>query len=479
MTFIADFADDALRLFEDTTRRAGSVFEPSLRIGVTGLNRAGKTVFITSLIANLLARGRMTRLSAEGEGRIEATMLRPQPSDDIPRFEYEDHLATMTGPNPAWPSSTRRISELRLSIRYQRKGLLSGLTESLTGPGVLHLDIVDYPGEWLLDLPLLKKSWTDWSTESIAACRRPERAPHAAAFLAWAQSVESTAPVSEAVAREGASLFATYLADARKAGLSAISPGRFLMPGDLEGTPALTFAPLPDPDGPSGSLARLMKDRYDAYRRVVIRPFFQNHFSKMDRQIVLIDALSAINAGPRAVTDLRQAMSDILDCFRHGEKSWLGPIFGRRVERLLFAATKSDHLHHTQHQNLGAITTALVRESMERASYKGAHVDAIALASLRATVEQDIKQNGETLHCVRGRDLATGEEVAVYPGTLPEDPSIIVNAANRGEGQEGWLSDDYDFMRFAPPLHNAKHGFGPPHLRLDMAAEFLFGDRLS
>ena len=31
--------------------------DPVVRIGVTGLSRAGKTVFITSLVANLLDRG--------------------------------------------------------------------------------------------------------------------------------------------------------------------------------------------------------------------------------------------------------------------------------------------------------------------------------------------------------------------------------------------------------------------------------------
>ena len=32
----------------------------------------------------------------------------------------------------------------------------------------LTLDIVDYPGEWLLDLPLLGKSYEQWSAESLA-----------------------------------------------------------------------------------------------------------------------------------------------------------------------------------------------------------------------------------------------------------------------------------------------------------------------
>ncbi len=42
-------------------------FEPVIRIGVTGLARAGKTVFITSLVANLLERGRMPGLVAASE----------------------------------------------------------------------------------------------------------------------------------------------------------------------------------------------------------------------------------------------------------------------------------------------------------------------------------------------------------------------------------------------------------------------------
>ena len=55
----------------------GSAFEPVIRLGVTGLSRAGKTVFITGLVANLLERGRMPQLRAAAEGRIEAVYLQP------------------------------------------------------------------------------------------------------------------------------------------------------------------------------------------------------------------------------------------------------------------------------------------------------------------------------------------------------------------------------------------------------------------
>ena len=78
-------------------------FEPLIRLGVTGLSRAGKTVFITSLVANLLERGRMPALRAAGQGRIEAAFLQPQPNDIVPRFDYETHLSAMTGEGAHWP----------------------------------------------------------------------------------------------------------------------------------------------------------------------------------------------------------------------------------------------------------------------------------------------------------------------------------------------------------------------------------------
>ena len=93
------------------------------------------------------------------------------------------------------------------------------------------------------------------------------------------------------------------------------------MPGDLEGSPALTFAPLDAKAGssfPRGSLWAMMERRYEAYKTHVVRPFFRDHFARLDRQIVLIDVLAALNGGQPAVADLERAMTEILDCFRAG-----------------------------------------------------------------------------------------------------------------------------------------------------------------
>jgi len=210
---------------------------------------------------------------------------------------------------------------------------------------------------------------------------------------------------------------------------------------------------------------------------VVVEPFFRNHFTRLDRQVVLVDALGAIHDGPRAVDDLRVAMAEILACFRPGRSSWLAPILGRRIDRILFAATKADHLHHRQHPRLAAIAEALLRDARDRAQFRGAQTAALSIASLRATVEQTVNRDGREIDIVRGRDARTGEEVALYPGNLPEDPAAILAPARQGSAD--WTDAAYRLTRFAPPRLSLAPGEGLPHIRLDRAAEFLIGDRLT
>jgi hypothetical protein len=450
-----------------------TLFDPVIRLGVTGLSRAGKTIFITSLVANLLDRSRMPLLRAAAEGRILAAWLQPHPDHRLPRFAYEDHLAALTSKTPHWPESTRSISVLRLSLRIRPTGLIAGLG----GQRTVHLDIVDYPGEWLLDLPLMSQSFTEWSAATLAAARAPARASQAEGWLAQLEACDPAARLDEAQATRLAEAFTGTLAASRAAGLSSMAPGRFLMPGDLEGSPALTFSPLPKPGkSPGDSLWRTFERRFESYKRVVVEPFFRDHFSRLDRQVVLVDTLGAINDGPRAVEDLRTALAEILTCFRPGERSWLAPILGRRIHRILFAATKADHLHHTQHARLAAITESLVRDARDRARFKGARTEAMAIASLRATVEQTLMRDGREVHAVRGRLMETGEEAALFPGTLPENPADILSPAR--SGAQDWSETAYRVARFAPPILDLRPGEAPPHIRLDRAAEYLIGDRL-
>jgi predicted YcjX-like family ATPase len=446
-------------------------FEPVIRLGVTGLARSGKTVFITSLVANLLDRGRMPGLVAAAEGRISAAYLQPQPDDTVPRFDYETHIGALTAKQPYWPDSTRAVSELRLSLRVRPKGLLAGLQ----GPRTVHIDIVDYPGEWLLDLALLDKTFSDWSREVLG---RIKDRPQASEYMALMSPVDGTAPLDEVQAKSLAASFTAYLQAARADGFYDCTPGRFLLPGDLEGSPVLTFAPLPDGGAkPRKSLIREMERRYEAYKSQVVKPFFRDHFARIDRQVVLVDALGAIHKGPQAVEDMRRAMADLLSAFRPGRNAFLTRLLmGKRVEKILFAATKADHLHHKQHQSLTAIMEALTREARDRARFAGAQTAAMSIAALRATVEETRQHDGQDLDLVRGTLLDSGKQAAFYPGALPQDPAHLLGPAR--DGAQKWLDEDYQVMSFAPAPLTLKPGDGPPHIRLDRAAEFLIGDML-
>ncbi|MCF3973071.1 YcjX family protein [Paracoccus salsus] len=442
--------------------------DPIIRLGVTGLSRAGKTVFITSLVANLMDRGRMHALRAAADGSLKAAWLQPQPDDTVPRFDFERHLSALTGPEPHWPDGTRHVSQLRLSLRMEPRGLFSGLR----GPQTVHLDIVDYPGEWLLDLRLMEKGFGEWSTEVLD---RIEQRPGAADYMAALASVGPGAAFDEPTAQTLARIYTEHLQASREAGFSDCTPGRFLIPGEMAGSPALTFAPLPA-SLREGRLHREFRRRFDAYKSRVIKPFFRDHFARIDRQVVLVDVLGAIHQGPPAVEDMRRAMADILTAFRPGRAGWLAQILGtRRVERILFAATKADHLHHIQHNRLTAILSATLREARDRADFSGARTEAMSIAALRATTEDMIRQDGDDLPAVRGR-LLDGRQAAFYPGELPADPALLLHPARAGADQ--WLDGDYAIMNFAPAAMTARPGDGPPHIRLDRAAEFLIGDRL-
>src|SRR5437879_2394644 len=118
LTRIQAIAEEA-RLAARAILEFGShLVHPSVRLGVTGLSGAGKTVFITALVHQLLHGGRLPVFEPQSGGRIARARLEPQPDDSVPRFDYEAHLRALTQER-RWPESTTRISELRLAIDYQ------------------------------------------------------------------------------------------------------------------------------------------------------------------------------------------------------------------------------------------------------------------------------------------------------------------------------------------------------------------------
>ena len=445
--------------------------EPVVRLGVTGLARAGKTVAITSMIQNLLNQGGMPLLSASGDGRVIGARLSEQPDLTLPRFAFEDHRDALLGDPARWPESTSSISQFRLSLRY-RSG--TWIKRAVSRESILHIDIVDYPGEWLLDLPLMDMDFQTWSAQVFATAEQEPRRTLAEEWLEANSGCDLNAPWDERTAQRLHQHYAEYLRQCRhtqRVKLSMLQPGRFLMPGDLAGSPALTFAPLSMKPGQAlkrGSIAAGMAKRFEDYKHLIVWRFFKEHFSRIDRQLILVDLLGAAEGGSIAINELQDAMISVLNAFKPGQNTWLSPLLhGKRVERILFAATKADHLPTSQHDELQRLLTSLLSQAQNRAAFAGARTSVMALSGLRATMPATATLDGQRVDCVSGIPMDSTSIEAVYPGKLPRD---LVDLKNLKPG-------DVEILAFKPP--QALEEIRPfPHINLDRALEELLGDLL-
>jgi predicted YcjX-like family ATPase len=468
--FLADWTQAGREAMDRLGGAARNLVEPELRLGVTGLRRSGKTVFLTAVVDNLLKAGRLPFLDAVSEGRYRAARLRPQPDLSVPRFAYEDHLAELHADPPRWPEATRGVGEVRLDLRFEPG---SALLRSVRSTSTLTLDLIDYPGEWLLDLGLLDQDFEGWSRATLDMAGKGPRAALAADWLAALAEADPAAPADEARARGLAGLYTRYLVACRdsSAHLSLLQPGRFLEPGEMAGAPVLTFCPLPPGGGRAsrGSLRAVFEERFEGYKRTVVRRFFAEHFARLDRQVVLIDLLGALNAGPAALDDMRAALDQTLAAFRHGRAGWLARILGGRIDRVLFAATKADHVASSQHGNLRALLSGFVAERARAIRFEGAGVETLALASVKCTETVMTEHEGRQLYCVQGIPKGRDRPTVLFPGELPDHPGRI------GPDDAG----RFNFLEFRPPPGLGRDGRGLPNVRLDAALQYLIGDRLA
>lgn len=447
-------------------------------LAVTGLSRAGKTVFITSLVHNLLSAlhnpNRMPLLKVVGEGRLIAARLEGAKAHLLPRFPYQDNIEAMATTPAGWPQATADISEIGVDIRFMPTGLVGDVLGRISGgAATLRLRIVDYPGEWLLDLPLLSQSYAEWSRAMLALWRRGVRAEAAREYLSFIADHPADEASSEAVAKQAHDLYRALLITGRdKHGLSYLQPGRFVCPGGLGDVPYLWFAPLDVAEGASpaaGTLGALMEERYEVYKREVVTKFYEDYFRNYGRQIVLVDVLGALLAGRDAFEDTRLATEAILESFRYGQHNILTKLLGSaRVERALFAATKADHIPDNQRDNMSALLRNMAALPVLEARGSDADIDVTTLASVASTVEgvQDIDGKREAV--VIGRPVGGAKQKKFFSDAIPIRPPR----------PDAWGTPFLEIPKFEPPLIDPAPVDGIPHINLDLALDYLMGDRL-
>ncbi|MBV2128064.1 YcjX family protein [Arsukibacterium indicum] len=438
-----------------------------IRLGVTGLSGAGKTAFITSLVHQLTQGDSPQNLpffSVVQQGRYLGGRLAAEQALTIPRFPFEHNLSFLQQDQPRWPPSTTGWSQLSLALRYKAS---EGLRSHLQSYSELELDIVDYPGEWLLDLPLLQLDYKQWCEFSWTLFAKPHRQAIAAEFERLLSDIDLT-DASESQLQTLTDEYKTVLQQfSATAGTYLNQPGRLLVPGELAGAPMLQLVPLlPRQLTQSSALLSKLTSHYQSYRDYVVKPFYKQHFSQLDRQVVLVDCLSALNAGAAATAELSQALQLIMQSFSYGPSSLLRRLFKPQISKVLFAASKADHVTPEQHQALTLLLQNLLRQPLKQTTYQLVKTEAMALAALRASQTGYIDQNGQKQVCLAGIDSATGNKISLFPGDVPADvPDTVVFASHK-----------FSYPAFLPLPKAASATL--PHIRMDHALQFLLGDKL-
>ena len=448
-----------------------------VRLAVTGLSRSGKSVFITSLVNQLLEASqqqhRLTRVTAVQQGRFLAAQEAPQPDGTVPTFRYDDYKDMLLDAQPQWPASTEDISQIRLHIRTKPSGFLD---RNLSDHQNLYLDIIDYPGEWLVDLTMLELDFDAWSQQIIEQSRQPQLYDLSASWRNYLEQQDCHARCKRQTVEHAHRLFRDYLLAAKTQGYNFLQPGRILLPGLLAGSPAVTFCPCPHPaqTPQTQSLYTQLADRFEMYKKEVIQPFYQQHFSKFDCQVVLVDLMYALQQGQAHFEDTATTLNALLASFRHGRSKILSRLFNPQIDRILCAVTKADQINQSHHQNLQKLLQSMLRPTIKKTEFEDLRYMILALASIKAT--ETIHEDGHhetTKDYIRGRlsqddPSAPAKELHYPPGSVPDQ---IPSATS-------WQNNPFLFYSFHPPVLQLKAGQSFPHINMDKAIEFLLGDRL-
>ena len=434
-----------------------------LRIGVTGLARSGKTVLLTALAATLLAPSPLS-------GRIRRARLAPSGASSLPRFDHLRHLAALAADPPRWPERTDAVSLLALDLEL---GDPTG--RDLLPPRHLRLELLDYPGEWLLDLPLIGQSFETWSASVLTRLEQPSLAPLSRDFLAFTRGLPAAASADEALAEAGHRLYRTLLGRLRdELGLSMLQPGRFLMPAPGASPPWERFFPTVG----NGALAGLLRQRYGAYVASVQSGLVSPLFGDMDRLVVLADLLGALHTGPEAFADAGASLTAAATALRW-RGSWLDAVGSlaqlrlppRVIRRVAFAATKADHVAERQRGNLAGLMARMTGQSADGGTALVTHTAstaAFAIAAARCTEDFVWTLEGHPVSAVRGRVLGDRQLTRSYPGEVPDQPPDA----------SFWAHPFLTLPAFEPVRLLEGGRLGVPNIGLDALLGFLLEDVL-
>lgn len=316
-----------------------------IRLGVTGLSKSGKTTFITSLIYHLMRDATLT------------VSIEPDFPQGGKKFPYEENINRLKQSVPEWVKSTDEENEICLKIN--------------DGKSDTYLEIVDYPGEWLLDLPLMEKSFSDWSkTVKDYLSDIEENMPD---WVKDAKGLADKACDNNEDILEVADKYRFWLHEKKKQGFNYLQPGRFVMPDTKSDIYTLVnfFPWVWDEEIPAeNALFKKLESRYNKYKEEKVIPFYK-HFKNLNKQIILVDCLYSMQKGGKAWRDLKFTLGELLQNFSYGRRNaFVSRLLNSfKIDTVLFVATKADYISYEEKRIdvLTGILKSAAAEALESA----------------------------------------------------------------------------------------------------------------
>lgn len=324
-----------------------------LKIGISGFSGSGKSTFLTSLIHQLKYshHAGLGGFLPARDGRLLAVELEAIPG--LPLFDYQGGIAALSAQPPRWPASTRQISGARLQIQFKQKNLWSGM---LGEQRHLTLDIRDYPGEWLVDLPMLSLNYRNWCLDSSRLMQQAPRADIDPQLIHDLQQLDPLATADNALIEALFKRYQQFLQHCKTNGLTLLQPGRALLddggylPAVLPLLNLQAYSQAQLQNAPAECLYQQLKQRYQQYLKQHVKPFYQQFFTGIDRQVMLIDVVKALSNGKACFDDMLLAYSRIIDSYQIGGRQRLLNLLQPKVEKILFLASKPDRIVMHQHE---------------------------------------------------------------------------------------------------------------------------------
>ncbi len=451
-------------IIDDAGKVVGRAFDKHICIGVTGFSGSGKSTFITSLIHQLRysnEAGLASFLAARDQRILEVNLL---PSQGYDLFDYKAGITALSSKPPQWPQPTQSLSSAIVQVVYKRNSVFNRV---LGETSTFNIEIRDYPGEWLLDLPLIGQSYINWCFDQTDLSKQVVRKHLLGDLYRHLQTINPFDVLGEAQITQIYQQFKQYLKQCKQEGLTLIQPGRML----LEDNHSANFAFFPllglhnyDKEALSNasdhSIYKVMSQRYQDYIDLIVKPFNKHFFDDIDRQVVLVDALKIISGGQENFEDMMLAQSRVMDCYRYGSINALQKLFTTKIERILFIASKPDRVLASQHENLRSLVNDIIVRTCSQKLRNSIHIDTESACSIRCTQEVN-----DLLRVTN----AEGKRGVVDPIPIPDH----IPTTDEWAVLKHWIPEALQ----PPEVEGLANGARLPSIRMDKVLTFLLGDK--